>query len=74
MLIDMCHAPGSPWSAVYVENRRNIKIPKELIRKYFSAVEPLRGFDAERIIGRMRPLGPKDSDGNTLLPKDFDGN
>jgi uncharacterized phage-associated protein len=71
-LIDMCHSPGSPWSKVYSENRRNIKIPKELIREHFSAHEPLKGFDVERAIKGMKPLGHRDTEGNTILPKDFD--
>jgi len=72
MLINMCHAPGSPWSKVYVQNRKNIKIPKELIREHFSAKEQLNGFDMEFVIKSMKPLGPRDPEGNTILPKDFD--
>jgi uncharacterized phage-associated protein len=71
-LIEMCHAPGSPWSKVYVQNRRSIKIPKDLIHDHFSVNEPLKGFDIERAISYMRPLGRAGPDGNMILPKDFD--
>ncbi|MCL2142768.1 MAG: DUF4065 domain-containing protein [Methanomassiliicoccaceae archaeon] len=71
-LVNMCHAPESPWSKVYVQNRRNIKIPKELIREHFSVNEPLDVFDAEQAIKNMKLLGYRDPEGNTVLPNDFD--
>jgi len=72
-LVNMCHAPGGPWSKVYVQRRRNIKIPKELMREHFSVNEPLKGFDMDAAINGMTLLGRPGPDGNTILPKDFDG-
>jgi len=62
-------SPESPWGKAYIDNRRKVKIPKELIREYFSIHEPLKGFDIERAIEGMKPLGPPDPKGNTVFSK-----
>jgi hypothetical protein len=42
------------------------------MREHFSVNERLKAFDMEYAIRNMKPLGPSDPDGNTILPKDFD--
>lgn len=71
-LVAVSHFPNGPWSKVYDEKRRHIKISKESIREYFSQNEPLDGFDLDRVLKFMKPLGPSDPEGNTILPADFD--
>ncbi|MCL2712319.1 MAG: DUF4065 domain-containing protein [Methanomassiliicoccaceae archaeon] len=71
-LVRMSHATNGPWCRVYEENRRHIKIPKQLMRTHFTENEPLDRFNIEDIIKIMRPAGPKGSDGSTTLPRDYD--
>jgi len=71
-LSSMSRAPYGPWGKVCTQNRRDSKIPKELIREHFSVNERLKVFDIEFAIKNMRPLGPCDPEGNTILPKDLD--
>jgi len=48
------------------------KTRKESISEQISDDELLRTFDMDLAIKFMKPLGPSDSRGNTILPKDFD--
>jgi len=73
-LTGWCNSPNGPWGKTYIENRRNIKISKELMYDHFSENEPLKGFDMEFVIKRMKPLGRSDPEGNTILPEDLDDN
>ena len=71
-LWELCHDLNSPWSKVYVDGKRNIKISKESIRNYFSEYEPLEGFDIDKVLKNMRPVGHRDPEGYTVLPNDPD--
>jgi len=68
----LCHVPHGPWCKVYDEHKRNVKIPKESIRDYFSEYEPLEGFDIDKVLKNMKTVGYLDSEGYTVLPKDSD--
>lgn len=38
-LTSMTHVPGTPWSMTYIEGRKGVHIPKDLMREYFSRPE-----------------------------------
>jgi len=71
-LIAMCHTINGPWARVYEENRTNIVIPNEYIKEYFTLNEKLDGFDMDHVLKHVRSAGPSNSEGNTILPADYD--
>lgn len=71
-LISMCHEMNGPWSKVYSDTRMNVVIPNESIKKHFEMNEKLDEFDMEHVLKHMKAAGPSDSEGNTILPADYD--
>lgn len=67
-LIDLTHEKGSPWSEVYQENK-NVVIPNELIKQYFSQ-QKLRTI--HDIVKDIPTVSKTDNNGSTILPEDYE--
>ncbi|MCL2142762.1 MAG: DUF4065 domain-containing protein [Methanomassiliicoccaceae archaeon] len=70
-LVDRTHTDGSPWEQVHVKGRNNT-IPLELIRDHYSKHHVLDEFDAAKALKNIKQAGPRDPEGRTIFPKDWD--
>lgn len=62
----LTHKPGTPWSMVYEEHKKNI-IPDEMIYNYFKKMPPIfSNLKNENFIGH------RDNEGYLVLPKELD--
>ena len=71
-LIAISHSNNGPWNEVYEEGKRNIKIPKDMLRDHFRNREQLNRFDMDAAIKNIRPSWPRDPSGRTIVPADLD--
>lgn len=70
-LVDITHAPDSPWAAVY-EYKRNKPIPEPSLREYFSAQDKLRRFGVSDLTDEDFVGYRDETDGLLILPKEYD--
>ena len=71
-LIAISRSDNGPWSEVYEEGKRHIKIPKDRLCDHFRKRDPLKRFDMDLAIKSIRPSWPRDPAGRTIVPADFD--
>ena len=75
-LVNLSHAAGTPWDAVYRDGQMHIEMKQEDIEAYFRTLVPLRSMkdvlaDAEKRLPVIEAKTGKD--GAALLPAELDG-
>jgi len=71
-LVDMCHIEGGAWKVAQRKNLLGQKISIEMIRDEFSKKGELRSFNIDVALRKMTPIGHRNSEGYTVLPKELD--